>query len=176
MACWSSGHGFEPPLEAETFAILNGIPLHTATHHPTIVLISLKFCWQGLKPQVTYPSIPERVRKKREMIGERENTSEQSPPAPTASTVSSCPTVIQIGRTPRHQKLPIAQLQRPQHWNNYCWTHTYYGRTIASQLAMTREVIPNNRHHPTPARTAGSCPTRHNLPTRPLTRRGKITI
>ena len=42
---------------------------------------------------------------------------------------------------------------------------------------MTREIIPNNRHHPTAARTAGTCPTQHNLPTRtPLTRRGKIII
>ena len=107
---------------------------------------------------------------KREMKAERKNISEQSPPAPTASTVSLCPTIIQIGRTPRHQKLPIAQPQRPQHWNNYC-------RTIASQLTMTREIITNNRHHPTAARTAGSCPTQHTVLTQtPLTRRGKIII
>ena len=42
--------------------------------------------------------------------------------------------------------LPIAQPQRPQHWNSHCRTHTYYGQLTAIQLAMTREIIPNNRH------------------------------
>ena len=92
------------------------------------------------------------------------------------TTIQPNPTIIQISRTPRHQKLPIAQLQRPQHWNSYCRTHTYYGRTIASQLAMTREIIQNNHHHPTAARSR-LLPYQHNLPTRtPLARRGKIII
>ena len=150
MACWSRIRAL---LEAEIFAIFNGIPLHTAIHHPPSVLISLKFCRKWLKPQVTHPSVPERGTKKREMIGERK-IYPNNPPAPTASTVSPCPTIIQIGRTTRHQKLPTVQPQRLQHWNTDCWTHTYYSRTIAGQLAMTREIIPNNRHHPTASRTA----------------------
>ena len=41
-------------------------------------------------------------------------------PSAYCSTVSPCLTIIQIGRTPRHQKLLIAQPQRPQQWNDYC--------------------------------------------------------
>ena len=46
--------------------------------------------------------LPERGRKKREMIDERKKTSKQPPPAPTASAVGPCPTIIQSSRTPRH--------------------------------------------------------------------------
>ena len=31
--------------------------------------------------------------------------SKQPPPAPTASTIGPCPTIIQISRTPRHWKI-----------------------------------------------------------------------
>ena len=34
----------------------------------------------------------------------REKMSKQTPPAPTVSAESPCPTIIQIGRTPRHWK------------------------------------------------------------------------
>ena len=34
----------------------------------------------------------------------REKMSKQHPPAPTASTIGHCPTVIQVSRTPRHWK------------------------------------------------------------------------
>ena len=44
--------------------------------------------------------LPERGRKKREMIDERK-IFKQPPPASTASAVSPCPTMIQISRTPR---------------------------------------------------------------------------
>ena len=42
--------------------------------------------------------LPERGRKKREMIDERKNV-QTTPPAPTASTVGPCPTLLQIRRT-----------------------------------------------------------------------------
>ena len=45
--------------------------------------------------------LPERRRKKREMIDERK-MSEQSPPAPTASALGPCPSLAKISRTPRH--------------------------------------------------------------------------
>ena len=47
--------------------------------------------------------LPERGRKKREVIDERKNV-QTTPPAPIESTVGPCPTVIQISRTPRHWK------------------------------------------------------------------------
>ena len=47
--------------------------------------------------------LTERVRKKREVI-EKKQISIQHPPAPTASAVSPCPSIIQISRTPRHCK------------------------------------------------------------------------
>ena len=71
----------------------------------------LKYCLKGpLNPKLpTYKKssisgrLPERGRKKREMIDERK-MSKQPPPAPTASAVGTCPTIIQIVRTPRHWK------------------------------------------------------------------------
>ena len=45
----------------------------------------------------------ERGRRKRELIDERK-MSTQPPPAPTASVVDPCPTLIQISRTPWHWK------------------------------------------------------------------------
>ena len=47
--------------------------------------------------------LPERGRRKIEMIDERKMT-KQPPPAPTASAVGPCPTIIQISRMPRHRK------------------------------------------------------------------------
>ena len=43
--------------------------------------------------------IPERGRKEREMTDERK-MSKQPPPTPVASTVTPCPTIFQIRRTP----------------------------------------------------------------------------
>ena len=45
----------------------------------------------------------EKARKKREIIDERK-MSKQPPPAPAASAVGPCPTIIQISKTPRHRK------------------------------------------------------------------------
>ena len=47
--------------------------------------------------------LPERGRKRREMIDEGK-MSKQPPPAPTASTIGPCPTITQISRTPQHWK------------------------------------------------------------------------
>ena len=47
--------------------------------------------------------LPERRRKKTEMIDERKNV-HTTPPAPTASAVGPCPTLIQISRAHRHWK------------------------------------------------------------------------
>ena len=47
-----------------------------------------------------YRAISQRVRKKREKIDERK-ISKQPPPAPTASAIDPCPTIIQISRTLR---------------------------------------------------------------------------
>ena len=48
-----------------------------------------------------YRAVSQRRRKKREM---REKMSKQPPPAPIASTIGPCLTIIQISRTPRHWK------------------------------------------------------------------------
>ena len=53
--------------------------------------------------ETVFQSILERGKKKKEMKDERK-MSKQPPPAPTASTVDPCPTLIQICRTPRHWK------------------------------------------------------------------------
>ena len=47
--------------------------------------------------------LSERGRKKRETIDERKNV-QTPPPAPSASAVGPCPTLIQISRTPWHWK------------------------------------------------------------------------
>ena len=47
--------------------------------------------------------LPKKGRKKREMIDERKNV-QTTPPAPTATVVGPCPTLIQTSRTPRHWK------------------------------------------------------------------------
>ena len=39
--------------------------------------------------------------------------SEQPPHAPTASAIGPCPTIIQIGRTPRHWKFTQHHRTRP---------------------------------------------------------------
>ena len=47
----------------------------------------------------------------------RKKISTQLPPAPTASTVGPCPTLIQISRTPRHWKLTQHhRTTRPPQW------------------------------------------------------------
>ena len=46
---------------------------------------------------------PKRGRKRRERTDERK-MSKQPPPAPIASAIGPCPTIIQISRTPRHWK------------------------------------------------------------------------
>ena len=46
-----------------------------------------------------YRAVSQRVRKKREKIDERKKMSEQPPPAPTASAIDPCSTIIQISRT-----------------------------------------------------------------------------
>ena len=53
--------------------------------------------------QSTSGRLPDRGRKKREMIDERKKA-KQPPPAPTVSAVGPCITMIQISRTPRHWK------------------------------------------------------------------------
>ena len=68
--------------------------------------------------------LPERGRKKREMIDERKNvqTPPPPPPAPIASAIGLCPTLFQISRTPRHWKFiqhhrttrpPLIQIEHP---------------------------------------------------------------
>ena len=47
--------------------------------------------------------LPKRWRKKKERIVESKNV-QTTPPAHTASAIGSCPTIIQISRTPRHWK------------------------------------------------------------------------
>ena len=62
--------------------------------------------------------LPERGRKKREVDDEmmRDKMSKQPPSAPTASTIGSCPTIIQISRTPRHWKFTQhLRTTRPPH-------------------------------------------------------------
>ena len=48
-----------------------------------------------------YRAVSQRGRKKRQKIDKRKNV-QTSPPAPTASAIGPCPTIIQISRTPRH--------------------------------------------------------------------------
>ena len=50
-----------------------------------------------------YTGLPEKGRKRREIIDERK-MSKQPPPTPTARPVGPCPTLVQISRTPRHWK------------------------------------------------------------------------
>ena len=44
--------------------------------------------------------LPERGRKKREVIDERKNVQTTLPSAPIASAIGPCPTIIKISRTP----------------------------------------------------------------------------
>ena len=71
-----------------------------------------------------YFSLSERGRKKRKMIDERK-MAKQPPPAPTASAVGPCPTLIQIIRTPRHWK--FSQHHRttdhPESIHGHRWTN-----------------------------------------------------
>ena len=46
-----------------------------------------------------YRAVSQRVRKKREKIDERKKCPNNPPPAPTASAIDPCPTIIQISRT-----------------------------------------------------------------------------
>ena len=71
------------------------------TTHDWIWLVS---CFEFNGPLRQYLSlylaVSQRVRKKREKIDERK-ISKQPPPAPTASAIDPCPTIIQISRTLR---------------------------------------------------------------------------
>ena len=72
--------------------------------------------WVEWSSETVFQSIsgllPERGRQEREVIDERKNVP-TTPPAPTARAVGSCPTIIQISRTPRHWKFYPAPLHNP---------------------------------------------------------------
>ena len=67
----------------------------------------LKYCLKGpLSPKLpTYLRLPKRRRKKRGRIDESKNV-QTTPPAPTASAVGPCPTVIRIVGRPGTGSLP----------------------------------------------------------------------
>ena len=51
-----------------------------------------------------YRAVSQREGERREVIDERKNVQTNPPPAPTASAIGPCPTIIQSSRTPRHWK------------------------------------------------------------------------
>ena len=71
------------------------------TTHDWIWLVSC-FGFNGPLRQYfsLYRAVSQRVRKKREKTDEKK-MSKQPPPAPTASAIDPCPTIIQIRRTLR---------------------------------------------------------------------------
>ena len=72
------------------------------TTHDWISLVSC-FGFNGPLRQYfsLYRAVSQRERKKRKKIDERK-MSKQPPPAPTASAIGPCPTIILISGTPRH--------------------------------------------------------------------------
>ena len=51
-----------------------------------------------------YRAVSQREGERKEKRQMREKMSKQPPPAPTASAIGPCPTIIQTSRTPRHWK------------------------------------------------------------------------
>ena len=69
-----------------------------------------------------YRAVSQREGERREMIDERKNV--QTPlPAPTASAIGPCPTVIKIVGRPGTGSLPrtIAQPDHPRIRRRWCW-------------------------------------------------------
>ena len=72
------------------------------TTHDCVWLVSCFGFNDPLKQYFSlYRAVSQRVRNKREKIDERKKMSKQTPPAPTASAIDPCPTIIQISRTLR---------------------------------------------------------------------------
>ena len=69
----------------------------------------------GLTALLDSIALPERGRKRREMIEEKK-MDKQPPPAPTARAIGHCPTIIQIVVRPGTESLPrtIAPLDHPR--------------------------------------------------------------
>ena len=124
----------------------------------------LKYCLKGpLNPKQPTNQHPERGRKKREMIGERKIYPNNPHPHLLQTQKALALPLFKLVERPGIKIFPS-----PNRKDLSTGTTTVEPIHImaVSQLAMTREIIPKNRHHPTAARTAGSCPTQHNLPTR----------
>ena len=61
----------------------------------------------------------------------RVKISKQPPPAPTASTIGPCPTVIQVSRTPQHRKFTQhLRTTRPPHDQGFLISSQYSNRVV----------------------------------------------
>ena len=90
---------------------------HTHTHTWSDCLLGC-FGFNGPLRQSfsLYRVVSRREGERKEMINERKKMSKQHPPAPTESAIGSCPTIIQISRTPQHWKLTQHhRATRPHH-------------------------------------------------------------
>ena len=84
-----------------------------------------------------YRAVSQRERERKEKWETRENLSKQPPPAPTASAVGPCPTIIQIRRTSRHWKL--TQHHRGTRPPRYLYLKGKTGKYIHGELADVYE-------------------------------------
>ena len=103
-----------------------------------LVVLGLTALWDSISVYIG-PSPREREEEKRNDRREKK-TSKQPPPAPIASAIGPCPTIIQISRTPWHWK--FTQHHRttrppPQIWSHRLlygkrWKFIYFLETIAA--------------------------------------------
>ena len=99
-----------------------------------------------------YRAVSQREGERKEKRQMREKMSKQPPPAPTASAIGPCPTIIQTSRTPRHWKftqhlrstrpppLVIGQRQKAPNFSTFHWSPHGCLITIGQHFVTMRVV------------------------------------